>query len=165
MVSPLFANIILNHLDGFLDQQPLKLVTPVIEEDLGLTLSPEKTRITTFGRGVNFLGFYVSTFTIRMSDKAVDPFKSKIKEHTCRSHNLEASVVVKLNRVIRGMVRYFSKSFTTTLGQFNVLDQFIRRQIHSMKYKRIWSTDNRRFKDRHIWRGGISCRETYTHAC
>ena len=189
IVSPLIANIVLNHLDWFLEQQgykfvryaddflvfcksrhqaekALKAVTNVIENDLGLTLSPEKTRITTFGQGFDYLGYYVSAFTIRMSGKAEERFKGKIKAITCRSHNLDTKVVVKLNRVIRGTVRYFATPFTTALGQFNTLDQFIRRRIRCMKYKRIWMTDNGRLQNRYIWRiGFISCRDVYLRAC
>lgn len=189
IVSPLIANIVLDHLDWRLEalgykfvryaddflvfcksrrqaEKALEAVTKCIEDDLGLALSPEKTHITTFGSGFNFLGFYVSAFTIRMGAKAEERFKMKIKEITRRSNNLDAEVVVKLNRVIRGTVRYFAASFTTGLGRFNALDQFIRRRIRCMKYKRIWKTDNQRLLNRYIRRFGfISCREVYLSAC
>lgn len=189
VVSPLLANIVLNQLDWRLEalgykfvryaddflvcckskrqaEKALEAVTHCIEDDLGLTLSPEKTHITTFGKGFNFLGFYVSAFTIRMDGKAEERFKTKIKEITRRSNNLDAEVAVKLNRVIRGTVRYFAASFTTGLGRFNALDQFIRRRIRCMKYKRFWKTDNHRLLNRHIQRlGFISCREVYLSAC
>jgi group II intron reverse transcriptase/maturase len=188
IVSPLIANIVLNHLDWRLETQgykfvryaddfllfcksksqaekALEIVTQIIEEDLGLNLSPEKTHITTFGSGFNFLGFYVSAFTIRMGDKAEVRFKNKIRDITSRSHNLDAKIVVDLNRVIRGTVRYFSASFTTGLRRFNALDQFIRRRIRCMRYKRIWMTDNQRFLNKHICnRGFLTCREVYLSA-
>lgn len=188
IVSPLIANIVLNHLDWRLEAQgfkfvryaddflvfckskrqaekALEIVTEIIEGDLGLNLSPEKTHITTFGRGFDFLGFYVSAFTIRMGGKAEERFKAKIKTITRRSHNLDTNVVVDLNRVIRGTVRYFCASFTTGLGRFNALDKFIRRRIRCMRYKRIWRSDNRRFLNKHIRnRGFISCRDVYLSA-
>jgi len=184
----LIANIVLNHLDWRLEargfkfvryaddflvfcksklqaEKALEIVTKIIKGDLGLNLSPEKTHITTFGRGFDFLGFYVSAFTIRMGGKAEERFKAKIKAITCRSHNLDVEVVVDLNRVIRGTVRYFCTPFTTGLGRFNALDQFIRRRIRSMRYKRIWMTDNSRFLNKHIRnRGFISCRDVYLSA-
>ncbi len=189
IVSPLIANIVLDHLDWRLEklghkfvryaddflvfckshrqaEKALEAVTQIIEEDLGLSLSPEKTHITTFGSGFDFLGFYVSAFTIRMGGKAEERFKMKIKEITRRSSNLDSEVVVKLNRVVRGTVRYFAASFTTGLGRFNALDQFIRRRIRCMKYKRIWKTDNQRLQNRYIKRlGFISCRDVYLSAC
>jgi group II intron reverse transcriptase/maturase len=189
IVSPLIANIVLDHLDWRLEalgykfvryaddflvfckfrrqaQKALEAVTECIEEDLGLSLSPEKTHIATFGEGFNFLGFYVSAFTIRMGEKAEERFKTKIKEITRRSNNLDADVVMKLNRVIRGTVRYFAASFTTGLGRFNALDPFIRRRIRCMKYERIWRTDNQRLHNRHIYRLGFtSCRDVFLSAC
>jgi group II intron reverse transcriptase/maturase len=185
VISPLLANIVLNHLDWRLEEQgfkfvryaddfvvlckskrqaekALEVVTECIEEDLGLTLSPEKTHITTFGSGFNFLGFYVSAFTIRMGGKAEERFKDKIRALTVRSHNLDAKVVMAVNRVIRGTVRYFGAVFATCLGQFNQLDGWIRKRIRCMRYKRIWRTDNRRLLNRRIQRiGFVTCREVY----
>jgi RNA-directed DNA polymerase len=146
-------------------EKALQAVTACVEEDLGLALNPEKTRLTTFGQGFNFLGYAVSARTIRMGGKAEERFKMKIKALTRRSHNLDAEVVRQVNRVIRGTVRYFATAFTTCLGQFNELDRWIRMRIRCMKYKRIWKTDNRRLKRRHIRRRGFGlCREVYVRA-
>ncbi len=185
VISPLLANIVLNHLDWRLEEEgykfvryaddfvvltktrrqvekALEVVTYCIEEDLGLQLSPEKTYITRFGRGFKYLGFYVSAFTVRMGSKAEDRFKDKIRKLTIRNRNLDASVVVAVNRVISGTVRYFGAKFATCLGQFNELDAWIRKRIRMMKYKRIWKTDNRRFKNKYIQRMGfVTCREIY----
>ena len=102
VVSPLLANLVLNHLDWRLEalgdrfvryaddfvvlckttrqaEKALQAVTACVEEDLGLALNPEKTRLTTFGQGFNFLGYAVSARTIRMGDKAEERFKMKIK--------------------------------------------------------------------------------------
>ena len=86
----------------------------------------------------------------------------------CRLFNRRLSVFqirLYFNRVIRGTVRYFATAFTTCLGQFNELDRWIRRRIRGMKYKRMWKTDNRRLKSRHISRMGfVLCREVYVGA-
>jgi RNA-directed DNA polymerase len=188
VVSPLLANIVLNHLDWRLEalgyrfvryaddfvvlckttrqaEKALQAVTACVEEDLGLALNPAKTQLTTFGQGFDFLGYAVSARTIRMGGKAEERFKTKIKMFTKRSHNLDAEVVLKVNRVIRGTVRYFATAFSTCLGQFNELDRWIRMRIRCMKYKRLWKTDNRRLKRRHIQRMGfVLCREVYLSA-
>jgi group II intron reverse transcriptase/maturase len=185
VISPLLANIVLNHLDWRLEEEgykfvryaddfvvmtktkhqvekALEVVTDCIENDLGLQLSPEKTYITTFGQGFKYLGFYVSAFTVRMGSKAEERFKDKIRKLTIRNRNLDASVVVAVNRVISGTVRYFGADFATCLGQFNELDRWIRRRIRSMKYNRIWKTDNRRMKNRYIYRMGfVTCRQIF----
>ena len=146
-------------------EKALEAVAQCVEDDLGLTLHPDKTHLTTFGQGFQFLGYYVSARTIRMGGKAEERFKMKIKMLTRRSHNLDAEVVMQVNRVIRGTVRYFATAFTSCLGQFNELDRWIRMRIRCMKYKRIWKTDNRRLKRRHIERMGfVSCREVYLRA-
>jgi len=177
-ISPLLSNIVLNYLDWTLDkhgykfiryaddfivltkslqqaEEAFKLVQHCIEEDLGLQLSEEKTGITTFKQGFEFLGFFISSRTVKMKPKAVKKFKDKIKSNTTRSHNLERTVITKLNQIIRGTVNYFYQSYTTNLKQFKRLDSWIRKRIRCMKYKRIWHTDNRRLKIKHIRRMGL----------
>jgi RNA-directed DNA polymerase len=146
-------------------EKALEAVTACVEDALRLQLNPAKTHLTTFGQGFDFLGYHVTARTIRMGGKAEERFKMKLKECTRRSHNLDAEVVTKVNRVIRGTVRYFATAFSTCLGQFNELDRWIRMRIRCMKYKRIWKTDNRRLKSRHISRMGfVLCREVYVGA-
>ena len=109
VISPLLANIVLNHLDWQLEQagfrhvryaddfvvlcqsklqaeEALALVTHTLSE-LGLQLSPEKTQITSYGKGYAFLGFILSRRSRRMRPKSMKKFKDKIRELTCRSHN------------------------------------------------------------------------------
>ena len=84
------------------------------------------------------------------------------KAFTRRSHHLDAAVGMPGNQVIRGTVRYVATAVTTGVGQCNALDRWIRMRIRCMKYKRIWKTDNRRLKNRHISRMGfVLCREVY----
>ena len=97
-------------------EKALEAVTACVEDELGLTLNPEKTHLTTFGQGFDFLGYAVTARTIRMGGKAEARFKMKIKELTRRSHNLDAEVVMKVNRVIRGTVRYFATAFRPASG-------------------------------------------------
>lgn len=183
VISPLLANIVLNYLDWQLHAQGFKfvryaddfvvlceslpqaekaldIVKHVIEQDLGLSLSPEKTKVVHFSKGFEFLGFYISSYTTRMRNKSEEKFKAKIRMLTKRSHNLDAKVITKLNRVIRGTVNYFAKPFATVRTQFTRLDAWIRRRIRCMKYKRIWHTDNRRMRNKYIYRLGLlSCKD------
>src|SRR5262245_21178797 len=114
VISPLLANIVLNHLDWQLHQhgfrfvryaddfvvlgqtkgqaeEALTLVTQTLHH-LGLTLSAEKTRITTYGKGYCLLGFVLSKRSRRMRPKSERKFKEKIKVLTVRSRNLDAPV-------------------------------------------------------------------------
>lgn len=185
VISPLLANIVLNHLDWRLDElgykfvryaddfvvlcktkpqaeKALQAVKACIEDELGLELSPEKTHTSTFRQGFKFLGFYLTANTIRMGEKAEERFKEKVREITKRHHNLNQDVVIKLNRVIQGTINYFGAGFATCLRQFIRLDKWIRKRIRCMKYKRIWMTDNRRMKNKHIKRMEFqTCTEVY----
>ena len=177
VVSPLLANIVLNHLDGRLQaagyrfvryaddfvvccqtraqaEEALTLVAQTLTE-LGLSLSPDKTRITTYGKGYSFLGFVLSRRSRRMRDKSVRKFRDKIRELTCRSHNLDAEVIVKLNQVIRGTAQYFATRWFTGRSRFRDLDSWIRRRLRCMKYKTFSYHNNRRFRVKQLGQLGL----------
>jgi RNA-directed DNA polymerase len=165
VISPLLANIVLNHLDWQLHaagyhfvryaddfvvvcqthrqaQEALTLVKRVLEGDLGLQLSAEKTKVTTYGKGYEFLGFSLSSRSRRMREKSVQKFKAKIRELTIRKRNLDAEVIQKLNRVIRGTANYFAASFSTCRWTFQKLDSWLRMRLRCMKLKRKNYHDN-----------------------
>lgn len=188
-ISPLLANIVLNHFDWFMEKLGFKFVRyaddfiilcktkdqaekalyevkKCIEGDLNLILHPEKTKIVTFGQGFEFLGYYISARTIRMSPKAERRFRDKVREILRRSHNLDAKVIERVNMVIRGTVNYFWAEYTTSLRKFTILDKWIRRRVRCMKFKRMWMSDNKRLKNRYIKRMGlISCKELCLAKC
>jgi len=169
VVSPLLANIVLNPLDWKLHeagyrfaryaddfvvvcqtrqqaQEALTLVEHVLKTDLGLSLSPDKTEITTYGKGYQFLGFFLSSRSRRMRDKSVQKFKAKVRELTIRKHNLDQKAIEKLNQVIRGTALYFGTSFSTNRWNFQKLDSWIRMRLRSMKLNRKNYNDNRKLR-------------------
>jgi len=169
VVSPLLANIVLDRLDWQLHaagyrfaryaddflvlcqsapqaQEALALVQRVLEGELGLTLSPEKTKITTYGKGYDFLGFHLSARGRRMRDKSVQKFKSKIRELTPRHQNLDGKVIERLNRVVRGTANYFATAFSTCRWAFQKLDSWLRMRLRCMKRKRKSYNDNRKLR-------------------
>jgi len=178
VVSPLLANIALNLMDWKLEEagyrfvryaddfvvlcksehqakEALELVSKLLADQLGLTLSPEKTHITTFKKGFAFLGFQIGAWTIRMRDKSIEKFKDKIREITTRSHNLDAEMIEKLNRVIRGTAQYFCRPWSACGGMYRTLDRWIRMRLRCMKFKRKSSVDNRKMLLTHIERMGL----------
>jgi RNA-directed DNA polymerase len=182
VISPLLANIVLNYLDWQLAGQGYKFVryaddivilvktiheaenaldfTKRVLNDLGLEISPEKTKIAKVSEGFQFLGFLIKGHSVTMRPKSIEKFEKMIENTTTRSKNLDADVIIKLNQIIRGTVNYFSTKFSNTLSYFTRIDQWIRMRIRSMKYKRKWHTDNRRLKNAHIKNMElISCRE------
>jgi RNA-directed DNA polymerase len=176
VLSPLLANIALNFLDWHLEEQGYRFVRyaddfvvlcrtehqarearQTVErfvEQLGLTLSPEKTHVTTFRQGFTFLGFDVTSHSVKMRVKSVEKFKTRIRELTIRSHNLDANKVEKLNAVIRGVARYFATWFTKCSNQFRELDRWLRMRLRCMRLKRKSRTANCRIKIKHLRRRG-----------
>ena len=167
VVSPLLANIVLNHLDWQLDklgyrfvryaddfvvlcrsqtdaEEALIKVQSVLKE-LGLQLSSEKTRITTYSKGYSFLGFWISRRSVRMRPKSLRKFEDKVRTLTPRHHNFGPGVIDPLNRVLRGTAQYFSTEWSHPRWQFRRLDSWVRRRLRAMKTKRFSYWDNRRY--------------------
>jgi len=168
VISPLLANIVLNKLDWRLEEAgyrfvryaddfvvvcenrkqaeaALAMVEGVMTE-LGLKLSPEKTKIASYGKGYEFLGFRLSSKSRTMRPKSLEKFKTKIRELTRRCNNLDARVIEKLNQVIRGTANYFAPDFSTCVKLYQKLDKWIRMRVRCMKFKRKLTSDNSRLR-------------------
>jgi len=117
-------------------QEALIAVRHHLADRLGLTLSPEKTHVTTFKKGFSFLGFDISSRSVTMRDKSVEKFKDKVRALTRRSRNMDQEAIDKLNRVIRGTANYFATPFSHNRWLFGHLDRWIRMRLRCMKYKR-----------------------------
>jgi RNA-directed DNA polymerase len=177
VVSPLLANIVLNYLDWQLQEhgyrfvryaddfvvltqsktqaeEALTLVAQTLEK-LELQLSPDKTRITTFKGGYSFLGFVLSRRSRRMRPKSVQKFQDKVRGLTPRHHNLDASVIEKLNQVIRGTALYFTPPWATTRRQLHRLQGWLRMRLRAMWSKRKRMTDNYRLPNRKLAQLGL----------
>jgi group II intron reverse transcriptase/maturase len=168
VISPLLANIVLNKLDWRLESAGYRFVRYAddfivlcetrseataalvavenILAELGLTLSPEKTKIGSYGKGYEFLGFRLSSRSRTMRPKSVAKFQAKIRELTRRHQNLDTRVIEKLNQVIRGTANYFATNFSTCVKLFQKLDKWIRMRVRCMKFKRKSEFDNYRLK-------------------
>ena len=173
VVSPLLANIALNVLDWHLHEHGCRFVRyaddfvvlcrsedeakevlahiePLLRDRLGLTLSPEKTVIRRFQDGFAFLGFEISSWSVKMRTKSVENFKTKVRQITRRSHNLDAEVIEKLNRVIRGTANYFATPWSNCGNAYRSLDRWIRMRLRCMKFKRKSKVDNTRLRLKHF---------------
>jgi group II intron reverse transcriptase/maturase len=184
VISPLLSNIVLNHLDWFLDGQQINFVryaddfvilcktkteaekalelARTILAEMELEVSPEKTKVCHFSEGFDFLGFTIKSRSVQMRAKSMEKFKNSIRDITTRSHNLDKGVIEQLNRVIRGTVNYFGTKFSTVNTAFSKLDRWIRKRIRCMKHKRISKMDNWRCTINHIRKMGLlSCIELH----
>ena len=177
VISPLLANIALNFLDWQLEAAGLRFVryaddfvvlcqtkrqaqeahltVQAFIAELGLTLSAEKTKVTTFREGFDFLGFRLAAQTMTARLKSVAKFKDRIRELTRRSHNLDANVLTRTNAVVRGFARYFAIAGSTCVLQFRKLDEWLRRRLRCMRYKRKSDQDNCRMPIRQLRRRGV----------
>lgn len=175
VASPLLANIALNVLDWHLHEygfrfvryaddfvvlcrseddakEALVLVEHLLADRLGLSLSSEKTKVTRFHEGFSFLGFDIKSRFVRMRAKSVENFKAKVRRITRRSHNLDAEMIVQLNRVIRGTVNYFATPWSHCGDMYRSLDRWIRMRLRCMKFKRKSQVDNVRIRLKHLKR-------------
>ncbi|MCX9011379.1 MAG: group II intron reverse transcriptase/maturase [Candidatus Methanoperedens sp.] len=158
-LSPLLANIYLNHFDrrmgdyGYLllryaddivifckyeweAEDALKRAREILEGELKLKLSPEKTKIVhARKKGVEFLGFHFNGRWRRPRDKARKRFREEIRQRTRRQQpkNLEM-VIQSINPVIRGWGNYFKGGTVKKL--FGELDGYIRGRLRSFQAKR-----------------------------
>lgn len=181
VISPLLANIVLNRLDHEFESnnfkfvryaddfvvlcktkeqaiEALELSKNILEGQMQLELSPEKTKIVHILEGFDFLGFHFSHMGITIKDKSQEKFKDAVRKLTIRSRNLDAEVIEKLNRVLRGTVNYFATPVTNTIKQFMILDSWIRVRVRCMKLKCISKCNNWKMKNKYIYRLGLlSC--------
>lgn len=184
VISPVLANIVLNHLDWQLHhagyrfvryaddfvvicstpvqaKEALAYVQQVLEQRLQLQLSTEKTKVTSYGKGYSFLGFVLSSRFRRMRPKSVKKFKDKIRDLTCRKHNLDKALVMDLNRVIRGTALYFATWFFTGRKMFNRLDCWIRMRLRCMKTKKKSACDHLKLHNKVFDRLGLLRLESF----
>jgi len=173
VASPLLANIALNVLDWHLHEhgfrfvryaddfvvlcrskdeaeEALALVERLLADRLGLSLSPEKTKVTRFHEGFTFLGFDIKSRFVRMRAKSVENFKTKVRRITRRSHNLDEEMIEELNRVIRGTANYFATPWSHCGDAYRRLDRWIRMRLRCMKFKRKSQVDNVRIRLKHF---------------
>ena len=178
VISPLLANIALNVLDWHLRERGFRfvryaddfvvlcrsedeakeariLVEHLLADRLGLSLSLEKTNATRFHEGLSFLGFDIKSRFVRMRAKSVENFKTKVRRITRRKHNLDADMMVQLNRVIRGTANYFATPWSHCGDMYRSLDRWIRMRLRCMKFKRKSQMDNVQIRLKHFRHMGL----------
>jgi len=156
-VSPTLSNIVLNELDQELERRGhrycrwaddfvillrseraarrvMESVTRFLEETLGLPVNRDKSQVAPV-KDVEFLGFQILRGKIRVSTKARQRFKDRIRELTRRNNGQSmARNIQDLSEYLRGWVGYFRiQEFRTIFGE---LDGFIRSRLRSMQLKK-----------------------------
>ena len=159
VISPLLANIYLNHFDRRMGESGHILVRyaddflifckteqdahktlaeagRVLETELHLSLSKSKTRVANrFRDSYEFLGFTIKGMSRSPKPKSIEKFKTSIRRRTRRKQPKKLTqIITEVNRVVSGWGNYFSISTGRKL--FRELDHWIRLRIRWFKAKR-----------------------------
>lgn len=128
-----------------------------LRQELGLALSPAKTKVTNFVNGFDSrsVGFHLTRRKASVRPKSIEKLKDRIRQITTRSHNLDQDTIQALNRTLLGFAHYFALPFATLRTQFTALDGWIRQRLRAMKFKRINNGNNRRWPTRCLTRLGL----------
>jgi len=151
VISPLLANIYLHAFDREMTgrgyqvvryaddlvvlckskkkaQRALEVIDRILTEELKLTLHPEKTRLTSFEEGFEFLGFRLYGRFKKPRKKALVSFKDKVRHLTRRQQPKPIDkVIAALNPVIRGWGNYFKSG--NWRSEARDLDGWIRQRL------------------------------------
>ena len=182
VISPLLANIFLHAMDEELEargiawvryaddflllcetreaaEAALEAVRQILE-GLGLSLSPEKTRIAHLGEGFDFVGWHYQGCQRWPRNKSVKALRLKLREKTrrLRPGSME-SICAELEPILRGWYNYFRDGnsgsvFGDTIG-------WVRRRLRSILHRRhkghgIGSRDlNRKWPNRRFAAWGL----------
>lgn len=162
-LSPMLSNIVLNELDHELEKRGLRYcrwaddflilvkseraagrvmegTIRYLEGELTLPVNREKSKAAKV-KDVAFLSFQILREKIRISEKAREKFKKRVKDLTIRNNPLSMHQVIQsLNEYLRGWVAYFRvQEFKKIFGD---LDMWIRSRLRSMQLKK-WKKPKR----------------------
>ena len=157
VVSPLLANILLHAMDEELEargiawvryaddflllcetraeaEAALDVVREILER-LGLTLSPEKTRIAHLEEGFDFVGWHYQGHQRWPRNKSVKAFRLKVREKTRRLRPGSMELIcAEINPVLRGWFVYFRDG--NSGGTFGDVTGWVRRRLRSILHRR-----------------------------
>jgi len=159
VISPLLANIYLDEFDQemmkrqhrivrYADdilifctskqgaENALKVSRHILEVTLKLKVNERKTHIAHSGTGIKFLGVEIYTSYTKLQEKKLNAFKLKVKQLTKRNGGVNLATVLKrLNPVLRGFVNYFKIANIKTI--LKKLAPWVRRRLRAVQL-RLW---------------------------
>jgi RNA-directed DNA polymerase len=170
-LSPLLSNIMLNDLDRELEkrghkfvryaddcniyvkteragERVLKSVKQYLEKKLKLKVNPKKSKVERATRA-KFLGFSFwkrkGEIYLRLANRTKERFAEKIRHLTKRTRSGKMEdIVSEVNRYTRGWIGYFR--LATTASVYQGLDEWIRRRLRQMQWKR-WKRGTTRYRE------------------
>jgi len=170
-LSPLLSNIMLNDLDRELEERGHKFVRyaddcniyvktqragervmegvkQYLEKKLKLKVNPKKSKVERATRA-KFLGFSFwkrkGEVFIRIANRTKERFMEKMRHLTRRTRSGKMEDIVKdVNQSSRGWIAYYR--LATTPSVYQGLDEWIRRRLRQMQWKR-WKRGTTRYRE------------------
>lgn len=157
-ISPLMSNVYLTVLDDALAQAGYRFVRYAddvvilcrradeciaalqyareVLSGLKLRLNEEKTVVTSFKTGFDFLGFHFTNRGRGIGTKSLRGFHWKVRETTRRLQGDRpvSEIIATLNPLLRGWGNYHRHG--RNVGMFTRLDTWVRKRLRAYKYKR-----------------------------
>jgi RNA-directed DNA polymerase len=164
VISPLLANIYLNHFDWGMKEKGCAVVRyaddavilcktkekaeeayrtakNILEGELQLRMHPEKTKVVHFDDGFRFLGFDFWKEYLILPDAKVKKYKDKVRKITHRQQgNNLGEMIKKLNEVSRGFGNYFG--IGNVKNKFQRLDEWTRMRVRAFMRKKKSTVSN-----------------------
>lgn len=164
VISPLLANLYLNHFDWGMKEKGFAVVRyaddavilcktkeqaeeayetakSILEGELQLRMHPEKTKVVHFDEGFRFLGFHFRKEYLILPYEKVKKYKEKVRQITRRQQgNNLAEMIKKLNEVSRGFGNYFG--IGNVKKKFQRLDEWTRMRVRAFMRKKKSTVSN-----------------------
>jgi RNA-directed DNA polymerase len=164
VISPLLANIYLNHFDWGMKERGFAVVRyaddavilcktkeraeeayrtakTILEGELQLRMHPEKTKVVHFDEGFRFLGFDFWKEYLILPDAKVMKYKDKVRKITRRQQgNNLGEMIKKVNEVSRGFGNYFG--IGNVRKKFQRLDEWTRMRVRAFMRKKKSTVSN-----------------------
>jgi group II intron reverse transcriptase/maturase len=165
VISPLLSNVYLSVLDNALEQRGHRFVryaddvvimcrsesearlaledTREVLAKLKLELNEEKTHVSTFREGFDFLGYHFGLRGRTVSSRSIRAFYAKVREATRRRQGdvPVGEVVKRLSPLLRGWGNYHLEGLN--VGLFKALDRWVRNRLRAYVTKR-WNVRHRK---------------------
>lgn len=163
-LSPLLANLYLNHFDWEMKEKGFAVVRyaddavilcktkkqaeeaylvakAILEDELQLRMHPEKTKVVHFDNGFRFLGFDFWKDYLILPDVKVKKYKDKVRHVTRRQQGNNLGEMFKnLNEVARGFGNYFG--IGNVKSKFQRLDEWTRMRVRAFMRKKKSTVSN-----------------------
>lgn len=122
-------------------ENALKVASQLLEVTLKLKVNERKTHIAHSDTGIKFLGVIIGSNYTRIQESKLKHFKVKVKQLTKRNGagNL-ASVLKRLNPVLRGFVNYFKIANISAI--LKRLAPWVRRRLRAVQLS-LWKKPNK----------------------